>query len=123
MHASIFAEFGMEGCRHHSSLPDGDWIVAFGCDYFYSGADAFDLGGADEDHFDGLFAESAFADGAVDLAAVGVAADADVERAQSGLLWVLYFAGQQDCAGAGAEGWLSRERTALAFRIRLRQAA
>jgi hypothetical protein len=37
MHAGVFGEFGMERCRHDSSLPDGDWsvIFAFGGDYFY----------------------------------------------------------------------------------------
>jgi hypothetical protein len=53
MHAGVFGEFGMERCRHDSSLPDGDWsvIFAFGGDYFYGCAYALDLGGADEDHF------------------------------------------------------------------------
>src|SRR5271154_1573302 len=90
MHARVFAEFGMEGCGHNSSLPDGDWVGAFGCDHFHSGADPFDFGGANENHLDRLFAESAFADGTVNLAAVGIAADGNVDRAQSGLPWVLY---------------------------------
>jgi len=81
MDAGVFAEFRMESCGHYFSLADGDRIVAFGGDDFDSGADAFDLGGADEDHLDRLIAQSALADRTVDLAAVGVAADADVERA------------------------------------------
>ena len=91
MHAGVFAQFGMKSCSHYFSLPDCDGIAAFGGDYFYSGADALYLGCADEDHFDRLFTQSAFPDRAVDLAAVGVAADADVEGAQSGLLRVFYF--------------------------------
>ena len=35
-----------------SSLPDGDWVFAFGGDYFYAFAYALDFGGTDEDHFE-----------------------------------------------------------------------
>ena len=59
--------------------------------------------------------QAAFADGAVDLASVGVAADADVERAQSGLLRILDFVGEQNCAGAGAEGWLHADELLQLF--------
>src|SRR6202040_2513476 len=41
-----------------------------------------------------------------DLAPVCITADSDVERAQAGLLRILYFGGQQDASRAGAEGWL-----------------
>jgi hypothetical protein len=50
MHPGVVAELGMESCCHHSSLANGDWIAAFGRDYFHTWADAFYLGGADEDH-------------------------------------------------------------------------
>ena len=40
------------------------------------------------------------------MASVGVAADADVDCAQAGLLGIFDFGGEQDCAGAGAESWL-----------------
>ena len=95
MYAGVVAQLGVESCSHDFSLSDGDRVVIFalGSDYFNFGADAFDLWSADEDHFDRLTTESAFADRAVDLTAVGVAADADIERAQSGLLWVFYFVG------------------------------
>ncbi len=93
MDARILAEFGMEGCCHDSSLPHGDWIVTLGGDDFYPGADAFDFRGADKNHFDGFFTEPAFADGAVDLAAVGVAANSDVDRTESRLLRVFHFVG------------------------------
>ena len=86
----------MEGGGHRSSLPDGDRVVAFGGDDFDACADLFDFGGADEDHFQRGVAEEALADGAVDLASVGVAADADVE---------------------GAEAFLSGFSTSLASRI------
>ena len=50
--------------------------------------------------------ELALADGAVDLASVGVAADADVEGAKAVLRGIFDFGGEQDCAGAGAESGL-----------------
>src|SRR5271165_5321662 len=110
----------MEGCGHGSSLPDGDRVEAFGGEHFDAVPDVDNFGGADEDHFErglaqycvmriaGAMArqELAFADGAVDLASVGVAADADVEGAEAGLGGVLDFGGEQDCAGACTEGRL-----------------
>jgi len=115
--ARIFAELGMEGCCHHSSLPDGYRIRSFGGNDFDAGADALDLGGADEDHLErGVRVNRiagdatvsgreklALADGAVDLTSVGIAADAYVEGAQAGLPGIFHFGGEQDCSGAGAE--------------------
>jgi hypothetical protein len=98
----------MESCSHGAPLPDYDRVVVLplsGQD-FYSGAEALDLGSTDENHFDGSAAEKAFADGAVNLAAVGVAADGNVDCAQAGLGWIPDFFGQQNCAGAGAEAGL-----------------
>jgi len=80
VNSRVVRELGMEGRGHNCSLPDGDWIVAFRGDDFDPWADAFDFGGANEDHLERIFTESAFADGTVDLATVGVAADADIER-------------------------------------------
>src|SRR6202041_14228 len=48
-------------------------------------------------------AQSTFADGAVDLASVGVAADTNIECAQAGLLRIFYFGREENRAGAGAE--------------------
>jgi len=113
MYPRVFGEFRVEGCGHRASLPDGDWVGAFGCDHFNACAYALDLGGADEDHFEvGTFLikralqELASANRTVDLASVGIAADADIDRAQASLLRVLHFGSQQDCSGAGAEGRL-----------------
>ncbi len=93
----------MEGRGHHSSLPDGDRITAFSGDHFDAGADALDFGGADEDHFCGFAAELALADRAVNLQAVGVAANGNIKHAQPFLRGILDFMGQQNCASAGAE--------------------
>ena len=82
------------------------FIFAFGRDHFHALAHALDLRSADEDHFDGIVKKSPFADGAVDLASVSIAAHGDVERAQAGLLRILYFCGQQDASRARAKGRL-----------------
>jgi hypothetical protein len=97
----------MEGRSHDSSLPDGDGVCTFGGEDFHVGANALDFWSADEDHLEGgvfpflvsvficsveIFSveilsveleQFAFADGAVELAAVGVAADGDIEGAEA----------------------------------------
>src|SRR5579863_5890761 len=78
------AQLGVESRGHRIALPDGDWIF-FLCGYdFDAGAETLDLGGTDENHFDRRSTEDPFTDGAVDLAAVGVAADGDINCAQAG---------------------------------------
>src|SRR5215469_5969059 len=84
----------MEGSGHGLSLSNCHGTVAF------------DFRGANEDHLNRRGAQPAFADGAIKLAAIGVPADRDVKRAESRLLRVFHFAGQQDGSGAGAEGGL-----------------
>ena len=106
MDAGIVRKFRMKRGGHAPSLAHGYGIVALGGDYFYAFADVFDFGGADEDHFYGRSAEKAFADGAVNLASVGVAADADVEGAQARLLGILDFGREKNRAGAGSESRL-----------------
>ena len=106
MDPGIFGEFGVEGGGHGFSLADSDGIVPFCGEDFDAFADVLDFGGTDEDHFDGGGAEEALADGAVDLASVGVAADADVEGAEAFLLGILDLGGEEDGAGAGAKGGL-----------------
>jgi hypothetical protein len=105
MHAGIVGELGMERSCHHSSLPHGDRIVAFGRDDFDPWPDALDLRRADEHHFDGRPAEAAFTDGAVHLPAVGVAADADVESAQPCLFGIVHLVSQKNRTGTSAKRW------------------
>ena len=98
MYPCVVGQLGMKRGGHDSSLPDGDRVGAFGGDDFDACADAFDFWSPDEDHFQRRIAlialnKFALADGAVDLAAVGVAADADIDGTQSRLLRVLYFTG------------------------------
>ena len=54
--------------------------------------------------------EKTFADGAFVLSTVSVAADADVECAESGLCRIFDFFGKKDGACAGAESWLSADK-------------
>ncbi len=109
MDARVVGEFGVEGGGHGASLPDSDRIGTFGGDDFDAGADMLNFRSADKYHFQRAICEQALADGAVDLTSVGVAADADVERAEAGLFGVLDFCGQQDGAGAGTEGGLEAD--------------
>src|SRR5439155_22155836 len=76
-------ELGLEGCGHDLCLAHGDgiFIFALGGDDFYVLPDAVDCWCADENHLGGRTGEDAFADGAVALASIGVAANRDVERA------------------------------------------
>src|SRR5437899_11993488 len=108
MHSRIVGKFRMEGCGHDFSLAHGDGILIFalGREDFYSFSDAFNFRCANENHLGGRTGEGAFTNGAVDLSSIGVAANADVQGAESGLPGSFYFTGQADGAGAGAEGWL-----------------
>jgi len=106
MDTRVLGEFGMKGRGHGSSLPDRNRIGSFSGDDLHAGSDTFDFGRADEDHFQWRIKELAFADGAVDLAPVSIAAYANIERAKAGLFRILYFGCQQNRAGAGAEGRL-----------------
>src|SRR5579859_248078 len=116
--AGIGREFGVEGGGHGSSLPNGYRIGAFGGEDFDAFADALDFRGADEHHLEGrsrgivgeIGEEFPFADGAVDLTSVGVAANADVESSKSGLRRIFDFGGEQDCSSAGAEGGLEANK-------------
>ena len=106
MDTSVGGQLGVEGGGHGSSLLDSYGVVAFCGDYFYALSDVFDFRRSDEDHLDGRIAKQTFADGAVDLAAISVAADADVEGAEAGLLRILDFGCQKNRTGAGSESWL-----------------
>src|SRR5437762_14213361 len=89
----VVGELGMEGCGHDLSLAHGDgiFIFALGGDDFYVLPYALDFWCADENHLGGRTGEDACADGAVDLASIGVAANRDVERAKADLLGIVDF--------------------------------
>src|ERR1700741_4877714 len=84
----IIGEFRMEGRGHDIALAHRHRVVVFLGDYFNSPAHALDFGSPNEDHLRGRSGENALADTAIDLPAVGVAANADIESAQPRLLGV-----------------------------------
>src|ERR1051326_1500074 len=93
----------MERRRDDVALPHGHHVFALLRQHFYAVADRDDLRRADEHHLHRRPLERAAANRALELAAVAVAADADVERAERRPRVVLDLAGEQDCAGARAE--------------------
>src|SRR5437899_11141248 len=109
MHSRIVVKFRMEGCGHDCSLAHGDGflIFALGREDFYSFSDAFNFRCANENHLGGRTGKGTFTNGAVDLSSIGVAANADVQGAESGLPGIFYFTGQHDGAGAGSGWWLN----------------
>ena len=89
------------------AFADEDGEAVTGGEGFDIGSGVGDAGGADEDHFEGAAGEFGWRgeDGGVDLAAIGVALDGDVEGGEGGLRGVLDVFGEEDGACAGAEGW------------------
>src|ERR1035441_7905022 len=73
---------------------------------FDAGAGGADARRADEDHLQRAAGQGGGSgeDGGVDLTAVGVAFDRDVEGGEGALRRVFNVGGEQDGAGAGAEG-------------------
>src|SRR5277367_2509693 len=97
----------MEGGGEEVAFADEDRESVAGGEGFDIGAGAGDARGADEDHLERAAFEFCRRgeDGGVDLAAVGVALDGDIEGGEGGLRGVFYVFGEEDRAGAGAEGW------------------
>ena len=98
MNPRVVGELGMKGGSHDLSLPNDDRIVAFRGKHFNPGADAFNLGRANENHFHRRGFSIRIkplpgSNGTIDLPSIGVAADGDIERPQSRLLGVLNFLG------------------------------
>ncbi len=104
--AGVGGEFGVEGGGEEMALADENGGGIAGGEDLDGGAGFGDAGGADEDHFKRRAGQGSGGeeDGGVDLAAVGVALDGDVEDAERGLGRVADVAREQDDAGAGAEG-------------------
>jgi len=104
--SEVVAQLGMEGCGEEIALADEDRVVIAGGEGFDLGAGAGDAGGTDEDHLERAALEfgGGGEDGGVDLAAVGVALDGDIEGGEGFLRWVRDFFGEEDRSSAGAEG-------------------
>jgi hypothetical protein len=110
VNAGVGTEFGVEGGGHRLALANYDGILALGSQNLYTRPKAFDSGCTYENHFDRCVTEQPFPDGAVDLAAIGVAANVDVDRAQSELFGILNFLGKENRASAGAKGWFQAHK-------------
>src|ERR1035438_7888293 len=112
VYARVVRQFWMEGRRHHTSLPHQHGIVAAFRQDFPSLANSLDPRRANEDHLQRIAAErtGSFDDGGIDLAAIGVAADCNVNRIEAGLMRVLDFLGQHDRAGTGPECRLAMDK-------------
>jgi hypothetical protein len=104
VHASVTGQFGMEGGGHGFALADDDRVLPFCGEDFDLRSEALDFWSADENHFKGRSSEEAFANRALELTSIGVAANVDIERAEAGLVWILNFFRQENGAGTGAEG-------------------
>src|SRR5262249_54932322 len=73
-----------------------------------------DLRGADENHLQRWTSQAgpAFTNGTVNLAAECVALHADVKCSEASLWRILYFLGQKNGPGTGAEGGLAADKCA-----------
>src|ERR1700677_2574944 len=88
------------------AFADQDRGAVAGGEDFDARVGAGDARGADEDHLKRAAAEfgGGGEDGGVDLTTVGVAFYGNVHRGEGGLCGMLDVFGEEDCAGAGAEG-------------------
>ena len=104
--AGVGGELGVEGGGEDVAGADEGGEAVAGGEGLDRGAGAGDARGADEDHLQRRAGERGGRgeDGGVDLAAVGVALDGDVERGERALRGGFDARGQQDGPGAGAEG-------------------
>ena len=107
VHAQVGAEFGMEGGGQEMAFADEDREAVAAGEGFDVGSCVRDARGADEDHLEWAAWEFCWLgeDGGVDLAAVSVALDGDVEGGERFLRGVFYIFCEEDRSGAGAEGW------------------
>jgi hypothetical protein len=106
MYHRIGAHLGVECCRKCLAFSHQHRVGALSCQYLDTRAHLNDLGGTNEYHFQWRITEASLPDGAFKLAPVGIAADADIERAKASLRRILYFTGEQDAPGTGAEDGL-----------------
>ncbi len=102
---AITGQLRMKGGGHDILLPHHDWILAFHSQHFDPRSDSRDLRSPDENHFDGRSLEGALSNGTINLAAVSVAANSDINCAETSLFRVVYFLGEKDRTGASPESW------------------
>jgi hypothetical protein len=105
--AEVGAEFGVEGGGEEMAFADQDGKAVTAGQGFNLRAGVGDARGADEDHLERAALECCRdgEDAGVDLAAVGVALDRDVEGGEGFLCGAFYVLCEQDRARTSAEGW------------------
>src|SRR5439155_6837713 len=105
MHGCIICEFGMEGRgKDVALLNESRFAGIFGEDVD-SGAHALDNGSADENHFHRFGFELGGSEKNVagELAAISIAQNSHVQKAQRRLWRIGDVCGKENCASAGAE--------------------
>ena len=112
----------MKCCGEDRALAHEHRIILRAREDFDAGADAFDDGRANENHFErlGLQRRGLAANFACELAAIRVAQNRGVEKIQGALRRIFYFVREEDRAGAGSEnraafGGEIEERSVEAF--------
>jgi hypothetical protein len=114
MDSAVIGQFRVEGGGEDVALADKGGVGCLASKSFAGGEDldagtqAGDPRGADEDHFERAAGQSGFGvkDRGVVLAAIGVALNSDVQSPEGRLCGVFDVFGEEDAAGAGAEGGL-----------------
>jgi hypothetical protein len=101
----IVGEFGMKSGGEQIVFLNQRRLAGMARENGNAGTDAFDNGATDENHFEGILFQSARAEENIagKLAAVAVAEDGHVEKAERGLRRIVDVAGEEDCACTSAE--------------------
>jgi len=104
--AEVMTEFRVEGGGEEMALTDQDGEVIAGGEGFDLRSSAGDAWGTDEDHLEGATGEfgGGGEDGGVDLSAIGVPFNGDVEGGERALRGILYVVREKDRAGTGTKG-------------------
>lgn len=112
MNATIFGKFGMEGRRHPRALANQDReAIPFG-QHLNPFAHSADPRCTDVHHLQRSTRKFCLlqANSAIDLAAIGIAFDADIQDAETLLHRVGDLFCQKDATCAGSEGWFLSDK-------------
>ena len=114
MDVIVLGEFGMEGRGHRLALAHPHRIIIRLCQDLYILADARDLRRANKYHLEriAMAVLVRLTDVRVELTALGVATNPDVERTEAFLSRVFDVLREQDRTGAGAERGLQTNEIA-----------
>jgi hypothetical protein len=101
----IVGEFGMKGSGEKIIFLDKCGLAGMAREHIDAGTNAFDDRATDENHFERIFFQGARAEENIagELAAIAVAEDGHVEKAERRLRRIVDMSSEEDCAGTGAE--------------------